>query len=621
MGRKKKIDFGFTPSIYQQKIFDFITDGVGNASISARAGAAKTTTIISAMKLIPSKQKCLFLAFNKSIAEELTNKLKELPNVQVKTLHSLGFLMLRRNIGNEIELDEYKYRTYLKSNITELSNSQEQITTREQLNEYLTAINNLINYARFNYCQSVKEIDDIAKKYTIPINYDECEVTYKVLEWGKTNTNIIDFTDMVWLPVELNMKPMGLQYDWVMVDESQDMSVVGIELFKKCFKRSTRAIFVGDEKQAIYAFSGSNELAFNTLQTMPNTQLFELPISYRCDKEIVKIANNYVPDMQPRDTADEGKIIHNCSTIVLKDGDMVLARTKAPLVKLYTRLLKRGVSCYIKGQDIASNLIKILEDIDDEVLNKDLNSDGVFVKLFHRLFINRNKLMERRGLDFDDATLSSSIMEQYDNINTLMTLSEKCKTKHELINHIKSIFAEEQYGVCLSTIHKAKGLEADNVYILCRSTMPSKLAQQDWERKQEENLIYVAYTRAKHTLGFISEKEIAPCGSSDEPMKIINDLMFYENKVCKVLGLEPTVRMSNVDVAKFNLKIATQIEEEKEIKKLEKIKTLEHTDDLLMFLSKKIQKDIDNDFVEYTPDGDFLKVEPPEDYNFFDDDN
>ncbi|MDE5831215.1 MAG: ATP-binding domain-containing protein, partial [Clostridia bacterium] len=206
-------------------------------------------------------------------------------------------------------------------------------------------------------------------------------------------------------------------------------------------------------------------------------------------------------------------------------------------------------------------------------------------------------------------------------INTLMTLSEKCKTKHELINHIRTIFADEQYGICLSTIHKAKGLEADNVYILCRSTMPSKLAQQNWEKQQEQNLIYVAYTRAKHTLGFISEKEIAPCGSADEPMKIINDLMFCENKVCKVLGIEPTVRMSNVDVAKFNIKIATQIEEEKEIKKLEKIKVLEQTDDLLEFLAKKVQKDIDDDFVEYTPDGDFYKIEPPEEYNFFDDDH
>lgn len=41
-------------------------------------------------------------------------------------------------------------------------------------------------------------------------------------------------------------------------------------------------------------------------------------------------------------------------------------------------------------------------------------------------------------------------------------------------------------GVCLSTVHKAKGLESENVYILCNSSMPSKLAVHDWEKQQEK---------------------------------------------------------------------------------------------------------------------------------------
>ena len=951
MKRKKKIDFGFTPSEYQEKIFDFVTEGVGNACISASAGAAKTSTVVAAIRLIPSKLKCIFLAFNKSIAEELSEKLKDYPNVHVRTSHSLGFLMLRRNIGNSIEIDEYKYRTYIKNNITELTTVQDLIQTRQQLDDYLTTILDLVNFARFNYCQSVKEIDEIAKKYSFPIQYDECEVVLKVLKWGKENVNVIDFTDMIWLPVELKMKPMGLQYDWIFVDECfpysqkvvtsegkmsigtlyknfnenrplpliktyneikdcfewkriigaskheqrqvvevtcgtkrkfkctpnekfltskgycylselqegdiiycsstsqpyhsiltneqeeiflsqklgdgsieklsknvyrcciihgekqkeyiewknymlgnnkleyikengisknpayrfntkgfcvkeekldilniihkfslkqlainyqdngslcgrtsrlyscvhnlqhietlrqriiklinvkpndikvcegvsniskkkyyyivfntfatrqlhkniaqyvnnslrckiinefqplvstyiwenntntlggivitsikmldkkedvydievednhnfiitsngiitkhskdglkngiivhncQDQSVVSIELFKKCFKRGTRCIFVGDQDQTIYTFSGSSEQAFDTLRTMPNTQEFELPISYRCDKNIIKLANRFVPKIKSRENADDGVILENCSIFGLKENDMVLARTKAPLIKLYTKLLRRGVNCYIKGQDIGSSLIKKLEGFDNEDLNPNLDKDGIFVKLYQKLFKDRNKLMERRGLDFDDATLSSSIMEQYDNINTLTVLAIKCKTRNDLIEHIKTVFGKNENGICLSTIHKAKGLEADNVYILCHSTMPSKLAQQDWERKQELNLIYVAYTRAKHKLGFISESEIPPCGSSQEPMEIINDLMFIENKICKLFNTEPTVRMSNVDIAKFNLKNATIIKENDEVPDINTIKSQTSANDLLSHLHKKL---------------------------------
>ena len=57
----------------------------------------------------------------------------------------------------------------------------------------------------------------------------------------------------------------------------------------------------------------------------------------------------------------------------------------------------------------------------------------------------------------------------------------------------------------LTTVHKAKGLEADNVYILEPSLLPSKFAVKEWEIKAEQHLVYVAYTRAKKTLNFIEE--------------------------------------------------------------------------------------------------------------------
>ena len=276
---------------------------------------------------------------------------------------------------------------------------------------------------------------------------------------------------------------------------------------------------------------------------------------------MVELANAFVPMMQAREDAPEGIILNNCRTSVFKDGDMVLSRSKSPLLKLYVKLLRKGVNCYIKGQDIGLNLIKLLETTDINELNCDLKKDGVFVRLYDNLFNERNKLMNKRGLDYKDATLSSVIMEKYDTINALSVLAEKFKTKTELIENIKKIFQENSKGVCLSTVHKAKGLEADNVYILCHSSMPSKLAHHEWEKTQERNLIYVAYTRAKKTLGFISEKEIPPSGSSQEPMEIINELNFIENQVFKILGKEPIEKMELSEISRFKLKSATVIDD------------------------------------------------------------
>ena len=130
-----------------------------------------------------------------------------------------------------------------------------------------------------------------------------------------------------------------------------------------------------------------------------------------------------------------------------------------------------------------------------------------------------------------------------------------------MINHITEIFQEQTKGVCLSTIHKAKGLEADNVYVLCKSSMPSKLAFKDWEKIQEHNLMYVAYTRPKKLLGFISEKEIKPMGVAQDPMTIINELAFIERKVCTLLGKEPMTRLENAELARFKLQNKTEIKD------------------------------------------------------------
>jgi len=559
MGGKRKVKFDFVPSKYQEAFFDWVEHGVGNAVIEAKAGAAKTTSAIASMKLIPKSQKCLFIAFNKSIAEELNERLKSRSNCTARTTHSLGFLMLKRNLGGNIEVDEYKYRKYVKNNIVDLSTTNGEIKTRQQIEEYIDSITSLIDYSRFNLAQSEDEINKVAQKYNIPVSFDECVVVQKCLEWGKENTETVDYADMLWLPVELSLKPIGLTYDWVFLDEAQDSSLCTIQLFLKCIKRGGRFVAIGDIGQSIYAFSGASEDAFDFMKNYPNTTLFKLPISYRCAKNIIKFTNNFVPDIVAREDAPDGLVINNSHIKDIKEGDMVLCRSKAPLVNLYVKLLRKNINCYIKGQDIGNNLIKELEKINEEELNADLEKNGVFVQMYDKLFTERNKLIQTMGLDYDDATLSSYIMEKYDMINTLSILSEKYKTKNDLIKHIKDIFQEESNGVCLSTIHKAKGLEADNVYILCNSTMPSKLAVHEWEKQQERNVMYVAYTRAKKILGFVSEKEIKPSGMLQDPMNIINELNFIENKVCKILGKQPMERLENADLARFKLQNKTNI--------------------------------------------------------------
>ena len=566
-GRKKKVVEpaqiipGFIPSKYQQDIFDFIQHGNGNSVINALAGSGKTSTIVNAVKLIPPTCNALFIAFNKEIAKELEKKLEGVKNVHVKTLHSLGFLMIRRNLGTNIEIDEYKYRTFIKKNIKQLSSADFDKMTTKLMQQYTDNVIQLCDLGRYNLAQCEKDLLQVSARHDIPIIDDECNAVLNVMKWGRENTTSIDFTDMVWLPYELTLNPIGLQYDYIFIDECQDLNAAQRELFLRCFRRGTRFIAVGDKKQAIYSFAGADAESFAKLQSLPNTTTLPLPISYRCPKKVVNLANQFVDTMECREGAPDGEIVHNVSIKDIHDGDMVLCRTKMPLIKLYMRYLRMGVKSYVRGQDIGLNLLRMVDKTEQITLNVSLQKDGVFARLYDDLFEERNRLMIKRGMDLEDATLSNQIMTKYDSIKALEILAEGLTSARDLHNRIENVFAESADGVCLSTIHKAKGLEANNVYILCKTLMPSRLATQEWEKEQEQNLMYVAYTRAKYKLGFVSETEISPSAGMIDPSAALTELNYIENKICKLLNKTPQVIMDATEVAQYNLKSATIIEE------------------------------------------------------------
>ena len=107
-----------------------------------------------------------------------------------------------------------------------------------------------------------------------------------------------------------------------------------------------------------------------------------------------------------------------------------------------------------------------------------------------------------------------------------------------MIDRISEVFSDrKKNGIALSTIHKAKGLEADRVFIACKSLMPSKSAKKDWEIRQEYNLMYVAYTRAKNLLGFLNEDEFKDL--SFDGLNGKKRLHYIELMVDEVLGKKP----------------------------------------------------------------------------------
>lgn len=522
MARKKKeqkvdeivykldnLELTYQPSKYQEAIFEFIRNSQGNLVIEASAGSGKTTVLVNILRLLDAKTKKLFCAFNTDIVKELKKKTKGIENVDVRTMHSLGNLMILRNLNVDyIPIVETKYKEHIYSNIGDYTNTINSIGKKGYM-KYVNNVSKLVDFARYNLADSVEEINILSQRHDIDIINDEAEVVLAIMDWGKENLESIDYTDMVWLPNVLHMKPLGLQFDFILLDESQDFSIAQRELILRCQKMGTRYVFVGDSFQAIYSFASASPESFQKLKELPNTTCLPLSISYRCPKKVVKLAQTLVESIEYKEDAIDGNIIYNAKLEDVKDGDMILCRNNAPLMKVYNDLIRMGRKCFIRGKDIGNNLKKIIKDSKQELLNSDLKEDGLFIQLYDQLFNMVSDIMRKTNLDKQSVMNMSIVVNKLDVINALYVLSENLTTAQELMNRIDIIFSDRKKneGIALSTIHKAKGLEAENVYIACRSLMPSPSATQNWEITQEKNLIYVAYTRAKNTLGFLDERD------------------------------------------------------------------------------------------------------------------
>lgn len=245
-------------------------------------------------------------------------------------------------------------------------------------------------------------------------------------------------------------------------------------------------------------------------------KLFPLSVTYRCATSIVARAQTIVPDIQARENAPNGTVEDlgtNFNIHKFKNTDMILCRNSAPLIVLAYKLFRSSIPCQVKGRDIGRNLIALIEKCDARSI------EHLMQKLKEGCKLECDRLLAKD----DDANLDL-IIDKYGAIGALL---EKMKhtTVGDVIKELKLMFnlgvdkkdddqkdkaemQEKKIMLTLSTVHRAKGLEAPRVYILNKSLMPSIYAKKGWEKQQEKNIEYVAYTRAEEKLYFISQDKI-----------------------------------------------------------------------------------------------------------------
>ena len=478
----------FKPSPQQTNFFNWITTGTGSCVLEAVAGSGKTTTLIEALKLMNGN--IFFGAYNKNIVTELKEKAPNLPNLTISTIHAAG-LNGWKKIAPKCIIDSNKCRNIYRN-----------LFSTPEFWKLEAPVINLVSYAK----QAAIGVDghkdqdwyDLIYHFNLDcLEQDELVVeTAKIIleESVKTDTKIIDFDDMIYSPLIHNVKMT--EYSYVCIDECQDISKSRLKLSLLMLKRGGRLIAVGDPKQAIYGFSGADSESVNNIIKAVDAIEMPLTVSYRCPKAVVAEAQKYVSHIQAHESAIEGKVepFNGDLFTCVKQGDAILSRFNKPLVDLVYKFIAKGIGAKIEGREIGSSmktLVRRYKSKTFSVLNDRLDSYKDRESAKYRI-----KEKESMAVAIEDKVACIKII-----IDRVQKINPKCSDPVEaVVKEIESIFDDSIGNKCviLTSIHKAKGREWQNVYWL--QTGESKWARQQWEKTQEMHLKYVAITRAKENL-------------------------------------------------------------------------------------------------------------------------
>ncbi len=509
----------------------------GDLAINAVAGSGKTTTLIGYAAEKPKDAKILYLAFNKSVKLEAMRKFSTegLKNVSVETAHSLAYRYIMR--GSDYRLKPQGYQT---DEIADLL----QLPSDGKHTEYIIAnhINKFLTYF-FNSDKPTLQDLDYRDTLTEPLAKNFVNSFYKHIDSGtkKILTQMeegkIDITHDYYLK-KFQLSNPELPYDYILFDEGQDASAAMLDVF---LKQKAVKIIVGDTHQQIYRWRYAvNSLAktdFNTL---------DLSTSFRFPQDIANLAvavlgwKNQLPGYKPVTITGSGTSTELVSKATIARSNLGLLLNAINFITENSEVrqlyFEGNIHSYTYADEGASlyDVLNLYNGRHDRIRNKLIRSMRDMGEL------------EQYVKSTEDAQLAMmmEIVNEYG--NQIPRIIQKLKNMHT---------GDEERGkaeMIFSTVHRAKGMEYDSVYLVNDFLSESKLERIIKESKdqpldigklnEEINLLYVAVTRAKHKI-YIPEALLP----KDFPVSPHIEIIMAQKRHNTGLSYEPHLKEAGID--------------------------------------------------------------------------
>jgi superfamily I DNA/RNA helicase len=484
-----------TASHYQIDMFEHIVAQIENYLAkqptqsmlgNATAGSGKTTTVVAMANLIPTNLKAIFIAFNKPIVVELSKRLPK--HVHAKTYNSVGWGITKRYAdtveGRQISFDDFgsQWKT---------SNIMRDIFTKPEIRQYGDDVRFLVAMAKnlgivplgaenAEPVNGLLDEDDtwnnILAHYNRRLPVDQRPTVFNMVRKVLLKTLEmhfpVDFDDQKYFPAvkrgEDGSRLPSPKYDIVLVDEAQDSNVVDIALIKLILKPNGIVIGVGDPHQSIYGFRGADANAMDNFKAEFNARELPLSISYRCAKKIVKRASHIYPDIEAAPGAIEGEdeSYDSYKPDIFQAGDMIICRNNAPTVQMAFKLIANRIPVFVKGRDIGRGLITLIDKLKSGTVADLANDLNLWQAQQLQIIHDENPDDEAAIQRVSDVHATIRIFIDGNSDGRIETLKKEIEEMFSVRTRESDDDQVMKGKVILSTVHKAKGLEADRVFFL-----------------------------------------------------------------------------------------------------------------------------------------------------------
>ncbi|MGJ3188819.1 ATP-dependent DNA helicase UvrD2 [Paenarthrobacter nitroguajacolicus] len=552
----------------------------GPLCVLAGAGTGKTRAITHRIAYgvhsgVYSPQRLLAVTFTARAAAEMRSRLRDLgvANVQARTFHAAALRQLQffwpQAIGGTLpSLLDHKANM-----IAEASRRLRLSTDRASIRDLAAEI----EWAKVSMLTPANYLENAQGRGT-PGGFDLTAVSrvFQAYEDIKTDRNVIDFEDVLLITVGILQEDPKVaatvreQYRHFVVDEYQDVSPLQQRLLDLWLGGRDELCVVGDASQTIYSFTGASPkhlLGFKA--QFPAATVVKLIRDYRSTPQVVKLANELLgsrrsggpvadaawapplklvaqrptgpeprfmecPDDEAEAAVVAGRIQELLNGGVKASEIAILFRTNGQSEAYEQALASAGIGYQLRGGE----RFFARKEVRDAILQLRAATRAVAEGPQEALGQIVRDIVASLGYTEAAPHSGGALRERWESLAALVALADELAvsrgesfTLAEFVNELQersvAQHAPTVQGVTLASLHAAKGLEWDAVFLvgLSEGLMPISFADTPEDVDEERRLLYVGITRAREHLNLSWSTARTPGGRANrKPSRFLDGL-------------------------------------------------------------------------------------------------